>query len=226
MGQTSATFDYVAGNVASVVTVTATFGSSSLSSDITVTAPAVGRLVINEVDYDNMSTDNAEFVEIFNAGTGPVDLTGYSLVLVNGTDGNAYKTVNLSSAGTLASGQYLVVGSSSVLATVPSGTLTVSFGSSTDYIQNGAPDGVALVNTTTSQLIDALSYEGQLQAAHLAGFASAVSLVEGSALSVGVADSNTTQGSLVRLLNGTDTDNAATDWKFSSTPTPGKANVP
>jgi hypothetical protein len=155
-----------------------------------------------------------------------VDLTGYSLVLVNGTDGNPYKTVNLSSVGTLASGQYLVVGSSSVLATVPSGTLTVSFGSSTDYIQNGAPDGVALVNTTTNQLIDALSYEGQLQAAHLPGFASAVSLVEGSALSISVADSNTTQGSLVRLPNGTDTDNAATDWKFSGTPTPGTANVP
>jgi hypothetical protein len=30
----------------------------------------------------------------------------------------------------------------------------------------------------------------------------------------------------LRLPNGTDTDNAATDWALTTTPTPGAANVP
>jgi hypothetical protein len=33
-------------------------------------------------------------------------------------------------------------------------------------------------------------------------------------------------GSLVRIPNGSDTDDAATDWLFTTTPTPGTANVP
>ena len=38
------------------------------------------------------------------------------------------------------------------------------------------------------------------------------------------ADSNATVGSLSRLPNGTDTDDAASDWSFSGTPTPGSPN--
>jgi hypothetical protein len=41
-----------------------------------------------------------------------------------------------------------------------------------------------------------------------------------------VVDSNTINGSLVRIPNGADTDNANTDWAFSATVTPGAANVP
>jgi hypothetical protein len=53
-----------------------------------------------------------------------------------------------------------------------------------------------------------------------------VSLVEGTVLPVAVADSNVAQGSLCRLPNGSDSNDAATDWVFSSTPTPGAANLP
>ena len=53
-----------------------------------------------------------------------------------------------------------------------------------------------------------------------------VSLVEGTALPANVADSNTVPASLCRLPDGVDTDDAATDWAPSSTPTPGAANVP
>jgi hypothetical protein len=58
------------------------------------------------------------------------------------------------------------------------------------------------------------------------GFPATVSLVEGTALPATVADSNTAPGSLCRNPNGTDTDNAATDWSFCTTPTPGTANTP
>jgi hypothetical protein len=50
-------------------------------------------------------------------------------------------------------------------------------------------------------------------------------LVEGTPLPVGVADSNTVTGSLARIPNGSDTGDAAADWRFTTTVTPGAANV-
>ncbi len=40
-----------------------------------------------------------------------------------------------------------------------------------------------------------------------------------------VADSNTDDGSLIRNPDGKDTDDAATDWVFTKTKTPGATNV-
>jgi hypothetical protein len=50
-------------------------------------------------------------------------------------------------------------------------------------------------------------------------------LVEGTPLAATVADSNSVDGSLSRLPDGTDTNDAAADWAFTSTKTPGAANV-
>ena len=88
--------------------------------------------------------------------------------------------------------------------------------------QNGAPDGLALVGPTGS-LLDALSYEGAITAAQIDG--ATVNLVEGTVLPAAVADSNTVAGSLSRSPDGRDTDDAASDWVFTTTPTPGAANV-
>jgi hypothetical protein len=121
-------------------------------------------------------------------------------VYVNGGDGAEYGRDALT--GTLAAGAYLVVAAE---------------------LQNGAPDGVALLDTTTGALTDALSYEGPITAAQIGG--AVYSLVEGTVLSAEVADSNTANGSLIRSPNGRDTDDAASDWAFTTTPTPGAANV-
>ena len=51
------------------------------------------------------------------------------------------------------------------------------------------------------------------------------SRVEGTPLPVSVADSNTIEGSLIRSPDGTDTDDAAADWRFTTTTTRGAANV-
>jgi large repetitive protein len=88
--------------------------------------------------------------------------------------------------------------------------------------QNGAPDGVALIDASGA-LLDAFSYEGSITAAQIGG--QTYNLVEGTPLPAEVADSNTIDGSLSRLPNGTDTNNAATDWAFTTTKTPGAANV-
>jgi len=156
--------------------------------------------VINEIDYDQVGADSGGFVEIANAGSSTATLDGIALVLVNGGDGTEYDRVALT--GTLAVGAYLTIDIEA---------------------QNGAPDGVALVDTASTALLDALSYEGEITAATIDG--QAYNLVEGSALAAAVADSNTIDGSLSRIPDKQDGNNASSDWAFTQTKTPGAANV-
>ena len=162
--------------------------------------PTGGRLVINEVDYDQVGTDGDGFVEIANTGTSDADLSNVALVFVDGADGLEYRREALT--GTLAAGAYAVVAVDA---------------------QNGAPEGLALWNTSTKTAIDALSYEGAISNATIDGVT--VSLVEGTVLPSTVADSNTVAGSLIRNPDGKDTDDAAADWAFTTTLTRGAANV-
>ena len=76
-------------------------------------------LVINEVDYDQIMTDNAEYIEIFNPTSASISLTGKSVVLVNGSASPfpTYNTVDLSSATSLPANGYLVIAAAGV--TVP-----------------------------------------------------------------------------------------------------------
>ena len=218
-GQVSASFDYVDAGVEPSATVTATLGASSLSAMITVSAP-MGGLVINEVDYDQPGTDTAEFVEIYNGTGAPVNLAGHALVLVNGSNNAVYGTIDLAPAGTLSAGQYLVVGNAAVA--VPAGALKINTATT---MQNGSPDGVALVDTAAGVLVDALSYEGSITTVTISSVGM-VSLVEGTALPAAIEDSGTAPGSLCRLPDGADTNDAAADWAFTATSTPGAANVP
>ena len=158
------------------------------------------KLAINEVDYDQPGADTAGFVELYNGTAAAVPLDGLALVYVNGGDGAEYDRDALT--GSLAAGAYRVV--------------------EVD-LQNGAPDGVALVDTAAKTLVDALSYEGAITAATIDG--QTYSLVEGTLLPATVADSNTVDGSLSRIPNGRDSDDAASDWQFTTTKTQGAANV-
>jgi hypothetical protein len=161
--------------------------------------PAFG-LVINEIDYDQVGADSAGFVEIANTTSLPITLDGIALVLVNGGDGTEYARVALT--GSLIAGAYLQIDIEA---------------------QNGAPDGVALIDTASTLLLDSLSYEGEITAATIDG--ETYDLVEGMALDVAVADSNTIDGSLSRIPDKQDRNDAATDWAFTETKTPGAANV-
>jgi hypothetical protein len=156
------------------------------------------KLVINEVDYDQVGADGNGFVEIHNTGGAAADLTNVDLVAVNGGDGSEYDRVALT--GSLAAGGYLAVAIE---------------------LQNGAPDGLALLDGTT--LVDALSYEGAITAATIGG--QTYNLVEGTALAATVEDSNTVAGSLIRNPNGKDTNDAASDWAFTTTVTREAPNV-
>jgi len=94
---------------------------------------------INEIHYDNASTDANEGVEI--AGPAGTDLTGWQLVPYNGSGGASYSITDLSG-------------------TIPDqmngfGTLWFAISG----LQNGYPDGIALVDPS-SNVVLFLSYEG------------------------------------------------------------------
>jgi hypothetical protein len=179
---------------------TADSGAVTLSCRAEQDPHALPRLVVNEVDYDQVGADTAGFVELLNAGRGTADLGGLALVLVDGATATEYQRVPLS--GALLAEEFLAI--------------------SIDA-QNGSPDGVALYDTVANVVLDALSYEGQIERATIG--ASVFNLVDGTALPPTVADSNTVAGSLARLPNGGDTGDDATDWAFTNLPTPGSPNV-
>lgn len=121
-------------------------------------------LLINEVDSDNTGTDTAEFIELYDGGTGNISLNGHVVVLFNGFSDQSYLTIDLSGHSTDAQGYFVICGDA---ANVAGCDLDISPDS--DLIQNGA-DAVALYqaaaadfpnNTavTTTNLIDALVYD-------------------------------------------------------------------
>lgn len=103
------------------------------------TATAQTDIFVNELHYDNAGADTGEAIEI--AAPQGTDLTGWSVVLYNGSNGASYGTLPLS--GT--------VGASRVIEVASPG------------IQNGAPDGLALVDAADT-VRQFLSYEGSFTA--------------------------------------------------------------
>jgi uncharacterized protein len=123
----------------------ATLGDSAATGTIVNDdgAPTPGAAFINEIHYDNTSADTGERIEI--AGPGGLNLTGWSLVLYNGNGGASYATIPLGGA----------------IPDQDDGYGTLSF--NVTNIQNGAPDGVALVDNL-GQVVQFLSYEGSFTA--------------------------------------------------------------
>jgi large repetitive protein len=195
--------------------------TDSSTSDV-VTPPADAgppstTLVINEIDYDQIGTDNdaaapdKEFVELYNKSANIISLVTYELRFYNGSDGTLYRTVVLT--GTIAAGGYYVIAAPGF-----SGTANMTFTSPVggQYIQNGTNDSIAIYDTIANQIVDTITY-GKTASAPPNAF-----LVETNVPDA--IDSNTTVGSLIRNPNATDTNNSNADWKFSSTLTPGAAN--
>ncbi|HZO13000.1 MAG TPA: lamin tail domain-containing protein [Polyangiaceae bacterium] len=188
--------------------------------------PPDGHLVINEVEYDEPGTDAGEFVEIYNGTSQAIELSNLALVFVNGSTSLEYSRIPLS--GSLPAGKYLVVcpqgsapGTCAAGVSVPPDTMIVNFPIATNALQNGSPDAVALVDLMNGTLVDALSYEGSVNAATITDVGT-FDLVEQAAATV--ADNGTYTDALARFPNGTDSDNASTDWA-KRPPTPGAPNL-
>ncbi|HSB07899.1 MAG TPA: lamin tail domain-containing protein, partial [Blastocatellia bacterium] len=106
---------------------------------------AATSVFINEIHYDNTGTDAGEAIEV--AGPAGTDLTGWSIVLYNGAGGAPYDTDALSG----------------VIPNQQNGFGTVSLSYPVNGIQNGSPDGIALVNASNI-VVQFLSYEGAFTA--------------------------------------------------------------
>ena len=135
-------------------------------------------IFINEIHYDNVSTDAGEAIEI--AGPAGTDLTGWSLVLYNGDNGEVYNTRDLSGV---------------IIPDQQNGFGTVVFYYAVNGIQNGSPDGLALVGPGDAG-IQFLSYEGTFVA--VGGPADGMTSTD-----IGVAESYTTLAGESLQLAGT-----------------------
>ena len=165
-------------------------GSLNTDQDFSLTPPPADPPFISEIHYDNDGTDVGEFVEI--EGPAGTDLTGWTIELYNGsaTQLNVYDTIALS--GTIDD--------------EGTGTGAVSFAQA--GIQNGAPDGLALVDPTGT-VIEFLSYEGTFTPT--SGAASGVLSTD-----IGVAEPGAI-GESLQLVSGT--------WTGPVAESPGTLNV-
>ena len=118
---------------------TVTFVLAMLIALLPAVPASAAEVFFSEIHYDNTGTDTGEAIEV----TAPVgmDMTGWSIVLYNGNGGTAYDTATLT--GVVPAG----------------GAFTVGFG----QIQNGSPDGFALVDPS-NLVVEFLSYEGVFMA--------------------------------------------------------------
>jgi uncharacterized protein len=146
-------------------------------------------IFVNELHYDNDGTDAGEFVEV--AGPAGTDLSAWRLVLYNGANGSPYDTRQLS--GTVPDQQ--------------GGYGTMAFDYPTNGIQNGAPDGIALVHD--GAVVQFLSYEGTLSAA--SGPANGLTSTD-----IDVAQGSSTPVGSSLELRGTGTTYGEFGWAVSS----------
>lgn len=162
-------------------------------------ASASTPIFINEIHYDNAGADSGEFVEI--AGPAGTDLSGWQLLFYNG------------------SASQLKTYASTYLSGVLGDDTGTGYGFTTVYqsgIQNGAPDGLALVDGI-GNLVQFISYEGSFTAA--AGVAAGVTSVD-----IGAAESSSTAVGQSMQLQGSGTLDSDFSWTADLAQTPGALN--
>ncbi len=149
----------------------------------------------NEIHYDNIGADTGEAIEI--AGPAGTDLAGWSILRYNGANGNVYGTSAL--AGSING----------------SGTFIINY--SSNGLQNGSPDGLALLDDTNT-VIQFLSYEGSFTA--LAGAANGLTSTD-----IGVVESGGTPIGHSLQLIGSGSDSSDFTWVTAMANTFGTVNT-
>ena len=173
------------------ITVTASNGLAASATLQVNPAPALPPTRFSEIHYDNTGTDINEAIEV--EGPAGTSVAAWKVVLYSGSDGTMYSIEALSGNIPL-----MCDGRGVVYVTYPS-----------NGIQNGSPDGFALVDESDN-VIEFLSYEGSFTA------------VDGPAAGltsrdIGVSESGTVAAqSLSRNAVGT--------WLASGAPTIGGCN--
>lgn len=157
---------------------------------------------INELHYDNASGDVGEFIEVVIENAGTYSLADFSVVLYNGSNGTSYdtKTLDIFTAGAV------------------SGTYSIFYYPyPSNGIQNGSPDGMALVYQGTVISGQWLSYEGTMTATD--GPANGMLSVD-----IGVEETGSTPIGESLQLTGTGSGYNEFTWLPPAAETPGQLN--
>lgn len=170
----------------------------------TSTAP----VVINEFSYDDSSTDDLEFVELYNRSANPVDLSGWQIQCVEGsTPGGVNSTYTIAAGIVIQPGGYVVIGT----ATVPNLTAGTP-AAAVNWLENTTSDGIVLLDAAATP-IDSVLWATQLWTAPIPAY------IEGNGLNGRVFANNTatlpTYTTAQRRSDGYDTDNNGADFLYS-----------
>lgn len=168
-----------------------TFGAAAPARAFTQSPATV---FINEIHYDNNSTDTGEFIEV--AGPAGTDLTGWSIVLYNGATPGAAVTYDTDALPT-------------PIPDLGGGFGVVVLNYPSNGIQNGTNDAIALVNNGV--VVQFLSYEGVTTASN--GPAAGLTSTD-----IGVSQNGTEPvGSSSLYLTGTGSVYSSFSWTASTT---------
>ncbi len=165
-------------------------------------------LVINEILYDaaGSDTDGNEFIELY--GNSEMDISGYQILIVNGSDGQIIDTINIPQAAkTGADGLYLI-------ADLRTNSSSASNILGADFLDNfdpqNGPDAIQILSAR-GELKDSLAYgEGVLAEAS-----------NGLILGEGSFAPDVASGHSLSRTGGADTNNNAADFSDLETPSPG-----
>lgn len=168
-------------------------------------SPLPADIFVNEFHYDNNGVDVGEFVEVVVGPGFQGALADIDVLLVNGSNGATYGTYNL------AGPQF-------------SQTAEVNgfriFAADTPGIQNGTPDGIAVINSTAGKLLHFLSYEGTFNAT--SGFPPGAPL---GSTNIGVSQ-NGTEAIGQQALGLIGSGESRTDFTWSKIPGPYSKGLP
>ncbi|KKU92467.1 MAG: hypothetical protein UY21_C0001G0090 [Microgenomates group bacterium GW2011_GWA1_48_10] len=179
----------------------ALFSDTAQSAANTFTAaaefptPQPGKIIINEAV--NSATDSEEWVELYNSGGSPVDVTGWKVADADSDD--TFPSVSPIPAGGFA----VVVPSTSTLV-IPASAIKIQLSNGTVGSGLNASGDKLVLSDSSNNEIDKMSYASNHDAFTGLG-------VNGSGQS------------MARSPNGVDTDTVG-DWVSNATPTPGLTN--
>lgn len=189
------TFTVVLSDPGANTTITDSSGAGTITND---DVPPLANVFFNEFHYDNTGTaDVGERIEI--AGLAGTDLAGWSIVLYNGNGGASYATIALSG----------------IIPDQDDGFGTLSF--TATGMQNGAPDGFALVDNF-GRVLQFLSYEGTMTATNGA----AIGL---TSVDVGVSEDPAPGAGFSLQLTGTGSSAGDFSWTAPSADSFGGVNA-
>lgn len=182
---------------------------------------ASGQVVINEFVYDDSSTDDREYVELFNSGGAAVDISGWTL---GGRDNGGVNagTVTIPAGTTLNPGAFYVIGQ----ANVPNVNLVTAA-----FLEDG-PDTLELRSGdfASAPVVDALIYESNNLAGTLGTPPADVLTQSGPGVwgnnqgpDIAGGPPSLSTVSVARFVDGRDTNNNGRDMSMRPS-TPGASN--